>query len=49
VTTLAYHVLDELGMGPGLGKGRDFREVQVRTRTGEKVGAFHVLGALREH
>ncbi len=47
VTALAYHVLGELGLGPGLGKGEKFREPLVETRSGKRVGAFHVLGALR--
>jgi len=47
VTALAYHVLDELGMGPGLEKGDKFRNVPVDTRSGRTVGGFHVLGGLR--
>lgn len=48
VTALAYHVLGELGLGPGQGKGEKFREPGVETRSGKRIGAIHVLGALRD-
>ena len=47
VAALAYHILGELGFGPGLGKGEKFRSPRVDTRSGEMVGGFHVLGALK--
>lgn len=49
LTSATYHILDELLIGKGEGKGEKYRDQTVKTRSGDIVGAIRCFGEMLLH